>query len=172
MILSRKSGVYYAKNISHSKLFYQKSNYTVTPLQLIKIVYISYGYVLAILDEKLFSEEIEAWQFGPVVPSIYHTFKHYKKESVSELSTEITFDDNFHFNEEIFTMDKENENYETTIQILDKVWDSYKKYSGYELIDLTHKDNTPWSQVFKHNQHHIKLEDSAIKTYYSKLLAK
>jgi uncharacterized phage-associated protein len=160
------------RTLAIANYFIKKSNYTVTPLQLIKIVYISYGYVLAILEEKLFSEEIEAWQFGPVVPSIYHTFKHYKKESVSELSTEITFDDNFHFNEEIFTMDKENENYETTIQILDKVWDSYKKYSGYELIDLTHKDNTPWSQVFKHNQHHIKLEDSAIKTYYSKLLAK
>ena len=159
------------RTLAIANYFIQKSDYTVTPLQLIKIVYISYGYVFAILDKKLFSEKIEAWQFGPVVPSIYHTFKHYKKESITELSTEITFDDNFHFNEQTFTMDKESENYEITIQILDKVWDSYKKYTGYELIDLTHKDNTPWSQVFQHNQHHIILEDSAIKTYYTELLA-
>ncbi len=159
------------RTLAIANYFIQKSNYTITPLQLIKIVYISYGYTLAILDKKLFSEEIEAWQFGPVVPSIYHTFKHYKKEAVSALSTEITFDDNFHFIEQIFTMDKEDENYEVTIKILDKVWDSYKQYSGYELIDLTHKNNTPWSQVFKHNQHHIKLEDKEIKKYYTELLA-
>jgi uncharacterized phage-associated protein len=158
------------RTLAIANYFIKKSDYTVTPLQLIKIVYISYGYVFAILDKKLFSEKIEAWQFGPVVPSIYHTFKHYKKESISELSIEITFDKNFHFNEQIFTMDKESENYEITIQILDKVWDSYKKYTGYELIDLTHKDNTPWSQVFQYNQHHITLEDSAIKTYYAELL--
>jgi len=159
------------RTLAIANYFIKKSNNTITPLQLIKLVYIAYGYTLAILNKKLFSEEIEAWQFGPVVPSVYHTFKHYKKSPITDLSTEITFDDNFKFNEEIFTMNSEDENYETVIQILDKVWENYQQYSGYELIDLTHKDGTPWSNIFNYDKHHIKIDDNSIKDYYKSLLA-
>lgn len=159
------------RTLAVANYFIEKSNYTVTPLQLIKLIYISYGYVLAIVEERLFLEDnIEAWEFGPVIPSIYHSFKHYKKQPITELSSEITFDDDLNFEEKTLELNKNEENYEITIKILDKVWERYKKYTGYELIDLTHKDGTPWSEVYNEETHHIPISDDLIKEYYSNLI--
>lgn len=49
-----------------------------TPMKLIKLVYISYAWSLAIYQNKLFNERIEAWRYGPVIPSIYHEFKRWE----------------------------------------------------------------------------------------------
>jgi len=46
--------------LSVANYFIEKSNFTATPLQLIKLTYISYGYVLAITDKQLFTKQIEA----------------------------------------------------------------------------------------------------------------
>lgn len=48
---------------------------SLTPLQVIKMVYIAHGYSLALLDEPLVEEAVEAWRYGPVLPSVYHTVK-------------------------------------------------------------------------------------------------
>ena len=46
-----------------------------TPLQVIKMVYYCQGWSLALFDKKLFGQDIEAWEFGPVVPDVYHKLK-------------------------------------------------------------------------------------------------
>jgi uncharacterized phage-associated protein len=157
------------RTLSIANFFIKESNYTVTPLQLVKLVYISYGYVLAIVEEELFSEDIEAWQFGPVIPSVYHTFKHYKRNKITELSTELTFDDDFSFNEQKYEIEN-NENSKIVIQILKAVWSHYKRYTAFQLIDLTHKSGTPWVDVYNPDEHHTKIEPDAIKVYYNNLV--
>jgi uncharacterized phage-associated protein len=42
-----------------------------TPLQLIKLVYIAHGWYLGLTGEPLINEPPEAWQYGPVIPSLY-----------------------------------------------------------------------------------------------------
>ena len=151
--------------------FIKKSDSKVTPLQLIKLVYISYGYTLAILNKKLFNEEIEAWQFGPVIPSVYHSFKHFGRSNIKEVSKNLTFDDELNFIEVTPEINIENEDeHELVDAILDKVWDRYQQYNGYELIDLTHKENTPWDNVYTKGKRGLTINDESIYKYYNELL--
>src|SRR5690606_17024633 len=47
----------------------------ISNLKLQKLVYYAQGFSLALLDEPLFEDEIEAWMHGPVVPALYREFK-------------------------------------------------------------------------------------------------
>ncbi len=40
-------------------------------MKLHKLLYYAAGWHLGFTGEPLFDEDIEAWQYGPVVPSIY-----------------------------------------------------------------------------------------------------
>ena len=64
----------------------------ITNLKLVKLCYIAQGLSLALLDKPLFSEPIEAWQYGPVVPSVYHEFKHFRDQPITEKSVERMLD--------------------------------------------------------------------------------
>ena len=44
----------------------------ISNLKLQKLVYYAQGFYLALHDEALFPEDIEAWTHGPVVPVLYH----------------------------------------------------------------------------------------------------
>ena len=43
----------------------------ITQMKLHKLLYYAAGWHLGFTGEPLFDEDIEAWQYGPVVPSIY-----------------------------------------------------------------------------------------------------
>ena len=44
-------------------------------MKLQKMLYYQQGYHLAAFGTPLFSEEVEAWMYGPVVPCVYEHFK-------------------------------------------------------------------------------------------------
>ena len=46
-----------------------------TPLHLVKLVYISHGWVLGFHGIPLIRESVEAWKYGPVIPAVYHRYK-------------------------------------------------------------------------------------------------
>ena len=48
---------------------------SLTPLKLQKLIYYAHGWHLAIRNAPLIDEVIEAWEYGPVVPNVYHEFK-------------------------------------------------------------------------------------------------
>ena len=49
----------------------------ITPLKIQKLVYIAHGWHLAIYEEPLIVELVEAWKWGPVIPLLYHEFKNF-----------------------------------------------------------------------------------------------
>src|SRR5262245_26249764 len=55
----------------------------VDPLKLQKLLYFAHGWHLAITGAPLLDEPIEAWQYGPVVSSIYHEFKHFGSRAIT-----------------------------------------------------------------------------------------
>lgn len=119
-----------------------------TPMKLQKLIYFAHGWHLAIYDEPLISETVEAWRFGPVVPSIYHEFKNYGSGTISGFATEFDLnddDDSLSLTSYIPTI---NQNDGKVIALLKKIWEIYGKYSGITLSNLTHKDDSPWAKVW------------------------
>jgi uncharacterized phage-associated protein len=47
----------------------------VSNLKLQKLLYYAQAWQLALYDEPLFNDRIEAWVHGPVVPSVYRQYK-------------------------------------------------------------------------------------------------
>ena len=48
---------------------------SITNMKLNKLLYFAQAWSLTKYGEPLFEEEIQAWQHGPVVPSIYKAFR-------------------------------------------------------------------------------------------------
>lgn len=66
-----------------------------TPMKVIKLTYISYGWYLALTEnkERLIDESPVAWDFGPVFPSLYLSLKKYGKKEIKEKIPNVIKDD-------------------------------------------------------------------------------
>ena len=110
-------------------------NVTITPMKLQKIMYFLYREYLQTTNEPLFDERFKTWDYGPVLTSVYHYYKHYKDRSIK------------HFYEEdgyIYKVDEEQN--PIFKRCLNKVWNQCKDYNGIELSKITHKPETAWSK--------------------------
>ncbi|WP_017305200.1 Panacea domain-containing protein [Spirulina subsalsa] len=103
----------------------------ITNMKIQKLLYYSQCLYLALYHEPLFTEEIQAWRYGPVCPPAYHFYSEFEAKQLpipdskvlTELIPEIT-------------------------EILDKVWDYFGAYHAYDLSDLTHLE-FPWKKARK-----------------------
>ena len=77
----------------------QEEEGVITQLKLNKLLYYAQGVYLAKKGKPLFADPIEAWEYGPVVPSIYQKYKvcgsnpiAAEGKDVSDLFTEDEYD--------------------------------------------------------------------------------
>lgn len=127
-----------------------KEHEGITNLKLQKVLYFAQAYYLSKLGKPLFSDKIEAWEYGPVVPSIYHKFK-------SEGSNPIICEKD---RSSISDEDKE---------ILKRVWGTFGGYSASKLVDIAHA-HAPWKEASETPSKII--SHKSIKEYYAPLLNK
>ncbi len=128
----------------------------ITLLKLIKLVYFAYGWYLAVYNKKLFDEKIEAWRYGPVIPSIYHEFKEFGNSPVCRYAVEFV-PETGEFDYPII-----DKNDSDAIQVLEAVWNVYKNRDGTQLSRLTHDANSPWSYSYVKDTNK-EISDSLIK---------
>ena len=124
----------------------------VTPMQLIKLVYIAQGFMLGMKGRPLLDEPVEAWQYGPVVRSVYNAVRDYKSSPVASISGDVSV-----------LSDDERE-------VLDLVADSYAKHDGITLSSATHKPNTPWSVTWAKFGKNCAISNDLIENFYSELI--
>jgi len=96
-------------------------------LKLQKLLYYIQGFHLALFDNPIFDDEIEAWRHGPVTPTIYHAFK-------SNGSNPILCDECNKDFEVLFSPEQR--------ELLDEVYDVFGQYSAWRLRDMTHEEPT------------------------------
>lgn len=73
----------------------QKDNKPIHLLGLVKRVYIAHGFALALLGRELLDsrfDKVEAWRYGPVIPSVYHSFKQYRTKEIKEKTVVMEWD--------------------------------------------------------------------------------
>lgn len=51
-----------------------------TNMRVNKLLYFAQGECLRQLGKPLFDEDMEAWDYGPVVPSVYRTYKEFGRD--------------------------------------------------------------------------------------------
>ncbi len=55
----------------------------ITPMKLLKLVYVAHGWYLGGTGEPLIHDPIMAWRYGPVIPSLYHEVKKYRSRGIT-----------------------------------------------------------------------------------------
>ena len=101
---------------------------SITNLKLQKLLYYMQGYYLAVFGKPLFEEDIEAWQYGPVVPKSYDKFSTYGKGVLVPTS------------EGVASFKEEEE------ELLNEVFEVYNDYSAVGLMHKTHNEPT-WKET-------------------------
>ncbi len=112
-------------------------------LGLMKRVYIVHGFSLAIFGKSILDDrfdKVEAWKYGPVIPSVYHSFKHNQKNKILDYESIIEYNSE---NEITFTPPMLSD--EDIQQVCQMVIKRYENFSDTEIVALTHKAGTPWS---------------------------
>ncbi len=150
----------------------KKDGQQLTQMQLQKLVYFAYGWYLAITGTRLIDERVEAWQWGPVIPSIYKEFKRFGSSSVTEPAREVTFRDGKvgFFPARIQSDDPKADG--LALQVIKRVWDIYGKYSASALSNMTHAPNSPWSKTSDREIRGTDIEDTLIVQYFRELASK
>ena len=123
-----------------------------TPMQLLKLVYLCQGWMLAMYDKPLINEPVEAWQHGPVIPSVYHLYKSFRGDPI-----------NTGGNDQGVRLTKEHRH------VIDEVLKVYRDYSSADLYALAHRKGTPWDQVHEDGVFGIEIPEGVIRDYYKNL---
>ena len=97
---------------------------TISNLKLQKMMYYQQGFHLAYFGTPLFDEDIVAWQYGPVVPSVYKEYKSFESNSISTSKEGISLSDD---EEELFN----------------NVYEEYNQFSAVALMKMTDEES-PW----------------------------
>ena len=123
----------------------------VDTMKLLKLTYIAHGYYLGFFDRSLFSNKVEAWKYGPVIPELYGVIKRFRSMAVDI---------------ELVDLYSEHEVSQEDREFLASMWQSYKHLSGRELSALTHQPGSPWDQVYIKDQYNLVIPNEIIKNYY------
>ena len=134
--------------------------YLITQMKLQKLVYIEYGWVLAVLDRKLFDEPIYAWEHGPVIRSLYDEFKHYGDSHIDTNSMD------FNFESAETSIPRIPESERDGILLLNKVWDVYKDFRTIALRDKAREQGTPWYNTYEPGKLYSAIPDDRIKSHF------
>mgnify|MGYP001796708421 CR=1 FL=1 len=93
-----------------------------TNMKVQKLLYYAQSLHLAMYDEPLFEEEIQAWRYGPVCPPVYTFYCKFEAEQLPIPNKE----------ESLKTIPEEKQ------VLLEEVWEYFGGYHAYRLSDMTH----------------------------------
>lgn len=128
---------------------------SMTPMQVIKLVYLAHGWTLGLLGRPLIKDDVQAWQYGPVVPRLYSAMRNYRSQPVQgplhgAAPAEIPAPEQ---------------------SIIDQVYAIYGHLSGPALSRLTHVPGSPWHTVYKPGSFGIVIPNDIIEDYYQRQAA-
>ena len=106
--------------------------FKITNLKLNKLVYYSQVESLRKYNQPLFDDIIEAWQYGPVEPVVYHAFSSYGRNCIRKSTGSAILD-------------------ETSKNLIDSVMNRLGMLSAFDLVTLSHKPDGAWASVYSPN---------------------
>lgn len=138
-----------------------------THLSLEKLVYFAYADYLCEYSKRLFEDRIYAFTHGPVVGSVYETYKRSGSQYVKPLEFGIDSDVQTGVKELparsriLFAKDGTEK-----LLSIDKTIEEYGKYAAGALVDFTHRTGSPWSHVDSTRAYQIISDELIIKHHH------
>lgn len=135
-----------------------------TQLKLQKLVYICFAEYLCDTGKELFTDTIYAFKYGPVVDTVYKRYKEYgykpieeEKEDIDTTVSEMPAKSRIMFAE--YGTEK--------IISIDNTLKKYGQLTARQLVELTHKEYTPWTMTRKGNWiFYSEIKPDIIKKYH------
>lgn len=122
----------------------------ISNMKLQKLLYYCQGWHMAAFGRPLFSERIEAWEHGPVVPDIYHRFKHFGSQAIPPELADRARAGSISFEAR---------------RVVDDVWDRYGEMHAARLRNKTHKER-PWRDAFHSNRPDAPITLEALRDFF------
>lgn len=123
-----------------------------TPMQVLKLVYIAHGWMLGLNGRPLINQPVEAWQYGPVVRDVYNGVRNCGRAPVIRNMWAPPG-----------TMDPVEEN------MVRQVFNLYGSMDGIQLSNITHMPNTPWALTYRQGSFGTQIPDNMIAEHYQRL---
>lgn len=129
-----------------------KNEDAMTSMRINMLLYFSHGYHLQRFNTTLFDEKIHAWQYGPIVESIYRKYQPFGQSAITKTSPD--------FNRTNISSKE-----------IDFLFDVYKELGRYStscLVEMSCKTGTPWARTYEHGEVNT-IEVPLIKEYFNSL---
>ncbi len=156
-------GKYSVNDVARYVINYVNSNNDlISNLKLQKVLYFIQAKFLTEVGYPCFKEEIEAWDFGPVIPSVYHEYKQHGAGYIPPVKKFFVYSD------DIFEC--KYKNYSDDIiddcdkEVINSTIDECTPYSASQLVNLTH-NQTPWQNAYSPRRNQI-ISKKAIKDFF------
>ena len=125
-------------------------------------------FTLIINGEPLISEAPEAWDNGPVFRTLWQSLRRWGSAPIGGLLTPN--------NTVFFALEGQSDSkpFKANLtseedSVIDRVWRRYSRYSAFELSDMTHRPNTPWTQVYFSRGKSAPIPNDLIEAHYRNL---
>ena len=132
-------------------LLWLRRDVDTTPMHIIKLAYLSHGWMLGLKGHLLIDEPIEAWTYGPVVPSLYHQYKMFGGRPIS-----------------IYPYDCAEYLEAEQAEIIRTVNNAYSDYTALQLSTVTHLTGSPWETTVRKKGPGTVIPNKVIQEYYGK----
>ena len=124
-----------------------------TPMQIIKLVYLCHGWMLGLYGRPLVRQDAQAWRYGPVFNDLYQALKHYGSRPATELIGGVA--------EGMFD--------ELERDLIRQVFDKYGQLTGIALSNMTHTDGSPWHVASARGSQNAPISNDVIADYFQRL---
>ena len=125
-------------------------NRTISNLKLQKILYFVQAEFLVSTDQPCFAEEIEAWDFGPVVPEVYQEYKIFGSANIPVFRRGVR----------TITISRDDQ------ELINGIVDECAQYSASALVDITHRQ-TPWIEAYNRPGYNNVISKESIREYFA-----
>lgn len=119
-------------------------------MSLLKLVYFAHGWNLELRKKPLFSNRIEAWQYGPVVPDVYNAFRGQGVNVSEPVPSGMPVDG------------------QPVATFLEEIYKIYGKLSPFRLSELTHEQGGPWAVARSLGGWYAVIPDDLIQSHFEK----
>jgi uncharacterized phage-associated protein len=147
----------------------RKDGRQLTHMKLQKLLYFAHGWHLTFFDgEPLVAEGFQAWQYGPVSPSVYDAFRQFGSRPIDEPAVRVVFGTDGE-GYALAPVPPISDDDEQTRLHIEKVYRAYKKCTAAQLSAATHVSSSPWARVkekYPDNDVKVHIDNSIIREFF------